>query len=124
LGINDGGKIMHIEKNLDQQVATFIKGCKLKHLKELTVNDLTRYFDVSKTSLTNLFKQNQGITLGKFILKEKMNRAAFLIERKYGLTIRELAEKTGFCDSDYFIRVFKNHYGLPPGQYRKIRTGR
>ena len=38
-------------------------------------------------------------------------------------SISEIAERTGFSDSNYFCRQFRKHYGLSPQQYRKTHPG-
>ncbi|WP_082150447.1 helix-turn-helix domain-containing protein [Parabacteroides goldsteinii] len=42
-----------------------------------------------------------------------------LINDKY--TIKEIAYELGFTDDAYFCRVFKKHYGIIPGDYKKRR---
>ena len=112
---------MKSNNNLAEQVATYIVQCRLDQLVELTITDLTRCFQVSKPILINHFKKRIGTTPGKFILREKMNRAIFLMARDHQLTVKKLSENLGFCKCDYFIEVFKNHFGLPPNKYREIR---
>ncbi len=35
-------------------------------------------------------------------------------------TVSEVAEKCGFCDTNYFIRFFKKHKGISPGKFEKL----
>lgn len=107
--------------NFADQVVHFILRCNLEQLKELTIMDITEHFGVSKVYLINQFKSEKGITPGKFIVREKMYRVACMMERDHKITVKELCERTGFSTCDYFIRVFKAHFGLPPGQYRDIK---
>ena len=49
-----------------------------------------------------------------------MNAALpLLLNNEYN--IKEIAYRLGFYDDAYFSRVFKNHYGITPGEYRKRR---
>lgn len=105
------------------QVVIYILSCTLEELKELSIRSMTEYFNVSKVCLINKFKDEKGITPAKFILNEKLIRAAFLMEINHDLTVREITEKVGFSTCDYFIRVFKEHFGLPPCQYRDAKIG-
>lgn len=36
------------------------------------------------------------------------------------ITLEEIAEQIGFCDSGYLCRFFKQKTGMTPKQYRKI----
>lgn len=109
------------ENNFVDRVVIYILRCSVDELKELTIQKITEHFDVSKVCLINKFKAEKGITPAKFILREKLVRSAFMMEKKRDLTVKEVAEKVGFSTSDYFIRVFKAHFGLPPCQYRDVK---
>jgi AraC-like DNA-binding protein len=103
------------------QVANFIIGRNMDQLRDLTIREITEFFEVSKVYLIKKFKDEKGITPGKFILREKMIRANSLMEHDEDLTIKNIAEIAGYSSSDYFIRVFKEQMGLAPSQYRNIK---
>ncbi|WP_408647958.1 helix-turn-helix domain-containing protein [Tichowtungia aerotolerans] len=42
-------------------------------------------------------------------------KRAFLLIRNDRLSVKEAAERTGFCDAYHFSKVFKKTYGFPPG---------
>lgn len=109
-------------ENLSDQVADFIVSCSTERLKDLTVTDITRHFEVSKMHLIQSFKNQKEITPGKFILREKMYRAVSLMEKNKGITVKEVRKIVGFSTSDYFIRVFKKHFGISPCRYRDLKN--
>lgn len=37
------------------------------------------------------------------------------------LPISEISSFVGYSDNNYFIKVFRRHYGMTPGDYRKLR---
>ena len=63
------------------------------------------------------------MTLEHFIYKEKMSRAAFLLKTHDGIKVKEVSELIGFCTCDYFIRKFKEFYGILPGKYKEFKAG-
>ena len=63
------------------------------------------------------------MTLENFLYKEKMSRAAFLLKTHNGIKVKEVSEIIGFCTCDYFIRKFKEFYGLLPGKYKEFKAG-
>jgi hypothetical protein len=76
--------------------------------------------------LSRKFKALQGETLAEYLTREKMIRSAFILGSETDLTLRELAERMGFCNSQYFNRAFKKCFGLTPGRYRafkRLRSG-
>ena len=48
-----------------------------------------------------------------------MENAKRLLENT-DLTISEITEKVGICDSAHFSRVFKEFYNMPPASYRQF----
>ena len=47
----------------------------------------------------------------------RLERAALLLEQRAG-TISEVAYAVGFRDAEYFSRLFRQAYGIPPSAYR------
>jgi AraC-like DNA-binding protein len=41
-----------------------------------------------------------------------------LLRENERITIQDLSIKMGFSNTNYFIQIFKNYYGAPPGRYR------
>jgi AraC-like DNA-binding protein len=110
--------------SLPDRVIIYIMTLQIEQLKEITVDELTRQFRISKTSLINKFKIEKGFTPGQFIFQEKMIRSVILMKTKPHLTIKRLTEIMGFSSCDYFIRLFKDYFGLSPNHYKEIRYSR
>jgi AraC-like DNA-binding protein len=51
-----------------------------------------------------------------------MARAAFLLKTFEDITVKEVSRRIGFCTCDYFIRKFKQYYGVAPGRYKEFKT--
>jgi AraC-like DNA-binding protein len=104
--------------NLVDEVAKFILTYDSNELKELSVTSIAKLFKVDRSYLNRKFKTRNKCTLHKFLLNEKMFRAATLLRNSSAITIRELSERMGFFCTDHFSRVFKEHYGITPSKYR------
>jgi AraC family L-rhamnose operon transcriptional activator RhaR/AraC family L-rhamnose operon regulatory protein RhaS len=50
-----------------------------------------------------------------------MNHACSLLENT-NLPVKEIAYKSGFYDSNYFIKLFKQQFGISPAKNRKSRN--
>jgi AraC-like DNA-binding protein len=72
---------------------------------------------VSPNYLTSLFREVAGISLGRFILEERMGRAQRLL-RADQATVKAVALALGFSDPYAFSRAFKRHTGLAPSQWQ------
>lgn len=83
----------------------------------LRIDDLAAKRFVSRTCLTDIFRKETGVTLGKYIDEQLIIEAQqrlYLTNASIGTISRDL----GFCDQFYFARRFKQLCGFTPMQYR------
>jgi transcriptional regulator GlxA family with amidase domain len=65
-----------------------------------------------------MFKDYIGISPIKYLIEYRIKVAQkMLTDTK--LTIKEIAEKTGFIDQFYFSKCFKNYCGVTPSKFRE-----
>ncbi|MCP4151718.1 MAG: helix-turn-helix transcriptional regulator [bacterium] len=102
-------------------VVSYILERPMYQLKDLTLEELTLQFNVSRSFLNNKFKDILGVSPGKYIQSVKMLHAASLLVECPCMTINDLTDMAGFSSCDYFSQVFKSHFGVPPGTFRKAR---
>lgn len=107
--------------DLSERVTEFVLKCTDKELGALSVTKLARKFAVSESFLSRTFKHSKPCTIGKYIFRERMFRAASLIRENNHTTLKSLSETIGFLDYEYFVRVFKKFYGVSPSQYRNCK---
>ena len=89
------------------------------HLQEkITVSDTARNLHVSESTVTHLCSKRLGMSFYRYVTQQRLDRARRLM-LEYG-DLAMVAEKSGFCDYTAFFRAFKQEYGLPPSEYRKI----
>ena len=55
--------------------------------------------------------------IGEYIANCRISESKKLLTSTY-LSVREVSEKVGFLDYNYFIRLFKKHVGTTPLKYR------
>jgi len=67
--------------------------------------------------LSRLYKLETGENISEFIVRKKMDRAAQLLKGST-MKIYEIAIEVGYQNPNYFIKVFKKHYGATPQEYR------
>ncbi len=86
--------------------------------ERLTLEGLCEHFHTNRTTLARLIKEATGKSPIRYILEERLRRSRAELEEGE-LSVSEIAEKYGFSDDNYFIRAFKNKYGISPLQFRK-----
>ena len=62
-------------------------------------------------------EKEMGLNLWDYVLAVRTSEAKILLERT-GLSIKDVAAKTGFTDPAYFTRVFHKEYGIAPTRIR------
>jgi len=79
---------------------------------------LAHEFDLSYKHLSSLFSEHENITIEKYYIYQKIERAKELLE--YGeLNLSEIAYKLGYSSVQHFSTQFKKITGITPSQYNR-----
>lgn len=82
---------------------------------EFSVADITRELGISRSLLHIKMKTFFNASMTDYIKQCRMNRACELLRQGYNVS--ETAYETGFSDPNYFSKVFKKVYGIPPKEF-------
>lgn len=87
---------------------------------EFSINKMVERAYMSNTYFRKLFCTKFGMTPARYLTTRRLIYAEkLLLTGEY--SIKEVAEKSGFCDAKYFSRLVKKEYGVPPSMlYRHI----
>ncbi|MGL5258830.1 MAG: helix-turn-helix transcriptional regulator [Lachnospiraceae bacterium] len=90
------------------------------HLHDkITISSIATHLYMNSNYLADLFKKKEGITIGAFILNEKINLAKnLLIYSKYSYI--EIASYLGFSSQSHLGKQFKQQTGYTLKEYRNI----
>jgi AraC-like DNA-binding protein/mannose-6-phosphate isomerase-like protein (cupin superfamily) len=80
----------------------------------LSVASLARRLGCGADYLSHLFKGIRGVSLTSYILGLRLDRAAELLTET-DLSGKEVAWACGFASQGYFIRCFRQRWGVTPG---------
>ena len=85
----------------------------------LTLKEISKGLDISPSYLSREFSKHfDNLSFGEYIRKQRIEKAKKLIlTATYSLT--EIAYLTGFSDQSHFTRIFKQHTGASPSEYRR-----
>lgn len=84
----------------------------------LTVQEISEQVGVSANYLSGQFKSEMGNTLTEYIRVQRLESASKLL--KYSsMEIQEICSCIGIHDSNYFAKIFREHYGMSPSEFRK-----
>ena len=74
---------------------------------------------LSKDHFIRLFRQANDETPGHYIIRKKLEQAELLLATTNN-PVKQIAAQLGFEDVSYFVRLFRQHVGMPPKQYREV----
>lgn len=89
------------------------------HKTDLTVEDIAQEVGVHANYLSQIFREEYGITVKSYILDRKLNHAKELILRDNNMMLYEVAFAVGYEDPYYFSKCFKKKYGVTPTQFMR-----
>lgn len=90
-----------------------------EHLSEdISVNLLCKKFNISRTSLYELYKQYIHGGIASHIKTKRLQKAKELL-LSTDLSATEIANETGFSNYNYFLMSFKKHFGVSTKAIRK-----
>ena|SRR5262249_9053349 len=78
---------------------------------------LASEFNLSKSHLQHLFKQQTGLRLGRMIIERRLDKAAQLLHST-NLRIKEVAVAVGYEHTSSFTRAFERRFTQTPQAYR------
>lgn len=85
--------------------------------KDVTLDDLSEKFFLSKPYLSKYIKEKSGITFGDILKKVRMKKARAMLKSS-NATVESIAESVGYQNVEHFNRVFKKMYNMTPVQFR------
>lgn len=86
--------------------------------EDLSLDDLAQVAALSRYHFIRAFKATTGMTPHKFLLSRRMNKAAQRLAET-GLPLDRIAKQVGYTNGHYFRRVFAQHFGCSPSEFRK-----
>ena len=87
---------------------------------KLNIDALADHVGLSASHIQNIFKAATGSSISAYLRRLRLNKATELLKNT-DIPISEIAERTGFGNSNYFYTVFKRHYSITPTEYRANR---
>ncbi len=90
--------------------------------KKHSLKSLSTTFFLSENYISNLFAKKLHTTFTVYMANLRMEKAMSLV-CDTNQSMKQIGASCGYGDYFYFCRVFKNHFGRAPGEYRQERRG-
>ncbi len=103
----------------DPTVASAMTFIASHYAKKVTVRDVIKHVDLSRSSLEKRFEISLGCSVRTAIIRFQMENARQLLSETK-MPLKEIAWKLGFSSVQHMTTLFRTSFGLPPGQYRHL----
>lgn len=111
----------HSQRNYSLLIQKVITQIESDIASDLSLNNLSKIFEVNPSYLSSLFKKETGSTLTDYVNKQRIERAKELLIST-NIQIQNIAQRCGMLDVNYFTKTFKKHTDLTPKKYREKYT--
>lgn len=88
---------------------------------DLSLKSIAETLNINASYLSSTFKKECGETLTDYVHRKRMESAAYILTHS-NKQIQAVAEECGIIDLNYFIKIFKKHYGMTPSKYRALNS--
>ena len=81
--------------------------------------ELAVKFGFSESSIRRIFKEEMGVSIGKYIQQVRIKAACrYLLE--HNLSVEVIMDKIGMNDKKQFYELFKREVGMTPKEYKNL----
>ena len=105
-------------KGVTKEIYSCIQYIQNNTNKNISIDDLIKYANMSRSSIIKRFKKETGISIGNYITQCKISDAKRLLTYS-NQSLSEISNYLCYSSQAYFQTVFKNEIGITPNEYRK-----
>ncbi len=84
--------------------------------EDISIELICQTFFISRAKLVRIFRNVLGMTFHGYLTDVRLKNAVLMLGE--GLSVKEISARCGFSDAGYFIRVFRQKFGVTPSKYR------
>lgn len=116
VAVNKIEEIMNSEGLKDERTLDIMNYIQENYL-DVTLDDLSEKFFLSKPYLSKYIKEKSGLTFGDNVKKIRMKKARAMLKSS-NMTVENIAAAVGYQNVEHFNRLFKKTYDMTPMQFR------
>lgn len=89
-----------------------------RYMEAVTLTETARRFGFSPAYLSRRFKQETGSGFMEYLHQRRMLQSGRMLANT-DMKVGEVAELAGYADVKFFTSLFKKHWGMTPGEFKK-----
>jgi transcriptional regulator GlxA family with amidase domain len=106
------------QRGLSKKTLERVLGHVETHLEQrLSLSELSAVAGVSVSHFTTLFRRSLGVSVHRYVMQRRVERARSLLERDAPIAV--VALETGFTDASHLARWMRRLLGVTPRQVSK-----
>lgn len=109
----------YIDERRSEQLKYVLEYVRTNYQYRISMEEMARVCDMSYYSFSRFFKQTMGKSFIEYLLDTRLSYAQKMLLSN-DVSVSETAAACGFEYVSYFIRRFKQKYGVTPFEYRKM----
>lgn len=99
-----------------QTISEIVSFLKEEYMNEMTLDELSERFFISKSTIIRAFKNALGMTPNQYLIYMRIMKSRELLEQGY--SVKQVSEKIGYRDESSYIKKFKEIQAESPKQYQ------
>lgn len=89
-----------------------------RYEEDISLESISDELNYNPNYISSIFKKETGITFSDYLLEVRFDKAKDLLVNS-DLTVKEIADRLKYSNSQNFIRSFKRRESTTPGRYRQ-----
>jgi AraC family transcriptional regulator of arabinose operon len=106
-----------------QNLTPMLRLIEEKYAEELTLDELAGCIRVTPQYACSLFRRSFGMRPFEYITRYRLRKAKELLLGDVSLPVTQVGRLVGYAHASYFIKLFKEHEGMTPSQFRRLYEG-
>lgn len=107
--------------HVSRTISSALKYIEEHYNEKISVSELSRSLNISKSHLSTLFKKCTGFSILEYVQKRRIEHACHYIIDDDS-SFREVAFKVGYSDYVFFLKIFKKLTGMTPREFKNSCT--
>lgn len=107
-----------LPKDMRPEIKRALRYIELHYKKEISLQEIADYAELSRTYFSQLFKQEAGINFIDYLNQFRVEKAKKLLDEG-NLKIYEVGAECGFENYYYFAKMFRKVAGVSPREFRR-----
>ena len=116
----ENGRTLEVAE-LPEDITKAINFIKKNYHVVLSVEDIAKHVELSKSYLTKKFSAYTGNSPINYLNKYRVEKSLYLLQHTQK-SVKEIALELGFTDPNYFCKVFRKATGMSPGIFQKNKA--